>query len=249
MAQRALRPSQSRDEEPRLSDGCRRASASTRKRGCQALAVLMVVVTWFGPAALAGNGPGIGFKIGGQTLDNPMTQEKTTRARYAIEVSSPVFEDVLDLAVSVGGSSLGSYDDEYIEIGDDVFIEEYYSDDLSVIDVRLAARLYPLGDSRPIRPYLGAGVGYFWFLDSWDDEYYVTVEDPGDPGTYITYSEEDEDTDTLADGFFPFVLGGFTIPIGDNFECLFEFQFDIEKEDSGFDLGGPIYLFGARFRF
>ena len=105
---------------------------------------------------------------------------------------------------------------------DGVLLEEYYSDDLSVIDIRLAARLYPLGDSRPIRPYLGAGVGYFWFLDSWEDQYYETFEDPFDPGTFITYASGDKDTETVADGFFPFLLGGVTVPIGSDFEFLFE---------------------------
>jgi hypothetical protein len=28
-----------------------------------------------------------------------------------------------------------------------------------------------------------------------------------------------------------------------------EFQYDIDKKDAGYDLSGPIYLFGARFRF
>ncbi len=214
-------------------------------------AILLVgVVCWNGAAALAGDGPGIGFKIGAQTLEHPVTLEDTTRTRYEIELSSQVFlDDHLDFAVTVGGSSLGSYDDDYVDVVDGTLIEEYYSDDLSLIDVRLAARLYPLGDSRPIRPYLGAGVGYFWFLDSWDDEYYETFEDPLDPGTYITYAGSDDDTEAVAEGFFPFLLGGMTVPIGSDFEFLFEVQFDFEKEDSGFDLGGPIYMAGARFRF
>ena len=73
------------------------------------------------------------------------------------------------------------------------YVANQGTDSLSVIDVRLAARLYPLGDSSPIRPYVGGGLGYYWFLDVWDDEYYDTVEDPLFPGTYITYFSEDDD--------------------------------------------------------
>ena len=35
-----------------------------------------------------------------------------------------------------------------------------------------------------------------------------------------------------------------TIPVGSNLEIMAEFQYDIDKKDSGYDLGGPIYLFG-----
>jgi len=211
---------------------------------------LMLFAGWTATAAWAGDGPGLGFKIGAQTLESPITLEKTTRTRYELELSSQVFlDDHLDFALTVGGSSLGTHDSEYVDIIDDVLIEEFYSDSLSVIDLRLTARLYPFGDSRPIRPYLGAGIGYFWFLDSWEDEYYETIEDPLFPGTFITFADSDRDTETLANGFFPFVLGGVTVPVGSDFELLFEFEYDFEKDDSGFDLGGPIYMVGARFRF
>lgn len=215
-----------------------------------ALVALIAIAGGAGAPAWAGNGPGLGFKIGAQTLESPITLKDTTRTRYELELSSAVLLDGhLDFAFSVGGSSLGSFEDEYVDVIDDVLIEEYYTDDLSLIDVRLAARLYPLGDSKPIRPYLGAGIGYFWFLDSWEDEYYETIEDPLFPGTYITFADGDKDTETLADGFFPFILGGVTVPVGSNFEFLFEFECDFEKKDNGFDLSGPIYMFGARFRF
>lgn len=250
MAQRACYPKQHGNQDDRLTDTLHRPFAIRRHGRHLAMATLLLAACWAATPALAGSGPGIGFKVGAQTIESPITLDKTTRTRYELELSSQLFLDEhLDFALTVGGSSLGSFEDEYVDVIDDVLIEEFYSDDLSLIDLRLAARLYPLGASRPIRPYIGAGVGYFWFLDSWDDEYYETIEDPLFPGSFITFADSDEDTDTLADGFFPFILGGVTVPIGSDFEFLFEFQFDFEKEDSGFDLGGPIYMFGARFRF
>ena len=196
------------------------------------------------------SGPGIGLKVGAQTLEDPFDLDRTTRARYELEISSPRFaDDHFDLAFTVGGSDLGTVSDTYVDVVDDVIIEESYTDHLSVFDIRLAARMCPLGDSSEVRPYLGAGIGYFWFLDYWEDEYSETFEDPLDPGTFYTYTEEYDGTDTLARGLFTFVTAGITVPIGSNGELLFEFQYDFAKKDSGFDLGGPIYMFGARFRF
>jgi hypothetical protein len=196
---------------------------------------------------LAASGPGIGFKVGVQTLEDPIDLDDTTRTRVEVELSSArFFDDHFDLAFTLGGSSLGSFDTYYADEFDGGFIEEYYEDDLSIFDIRLAARFYPLGDASEIRPYVGAGVGYFWFLDQWEREYTEFYEVPGG---YDVYVEEDDDTDTAAEGFFPFLTAGVTIPIGEQFELLLDFQYDFEKTDSGYDFGGPIYMIGGRFRF
>lgn len=214
------------------------------------LAISIVTLLGITTCASAGNGPGLALKMGVQTFESPVTLEDTTRTRYELELSTQLFaDDHLDFALAVGGSSLGEHRFEDAYFDGDVFVEESFTDDLSLIDVRLAARLHPLGQSGPIRPYLGAGLGYFWFLDSWDDHYYETIEDPDFPGTFITFEDHQEDTETLADGFFPFVMAGVNVAVNDNLELLAELQYDIAKKDSGFDFGGPIYMFGARFRF
>jgi len=208
-----------------------------------------VLLIW--AAACAGaSGPGIGIKVGAQTLEDPLDLDKTTRLRLDIEFSSPLLcDEHLDFAFSFGGLSLGSFSDYYVDVVDDVIIEEFYDDKLGLLDIRLAARLYPLGDNSRIRPYVGAGIGYFWFLDRWEYEYAETFEDPFVPGMFYTIVEDHEGTDTAAQGFFPFVTAGVTVPVGSNAELMFEFQYDFDKKDAGFDLGGPIYMFGARFRF
>lgn len=207
----------------------------------------LTVLLMCSSVGLAASGPGIGFKIGVQTLEDPIDLDDTTRTRVEVELSSArFFDDHFDLAFTLGGSSLGSFDTYYADEFDGVFIEEYYEDDLSIFDIRLAARFYPFGDTSEIRPYVGAGVGYFWFLDQWEREYTEFYEVPGG---YDVYIEEDDDTDTAAEGFFPFLTAGVTIPIGEQFELLLDFQYDFEKTDSGFDFGGPIYMIGGRFRF
>lgn len=235
--------------EPGGSPG--RTPCLSRVRFAALLGASAVMLLWITTCASAGNGPGIALKMGVQTIESPVTLEDTTRTRYELELASQLFaNERIDFALSVGGSSLGEHEDAESGFYDDgTFWELYSTDQLSLIDVRLAARLHPLGQEGPLRPYLGAGLGYFWFIDSWEDEYYETIEDPEFPGTFITFSDEEEDTETVADGLFPFVMAGLNIAVNDNAEILLEFQYDIEKEDSGFDFGGPIFMAGARFRF
>ncbi|UCD00088.1 MAG: outer membrane beta-barrel protein [Phycisphaerales bacterium] len=225
--------------------GC---AGPSKRRSVVTCSVVIVLLAAAASQADA-SGPGIGLKVGAQTIDRPFGTGKTTRTRFELELASPRFgDDHFDLVFTVGGSSLGSYSSQYVDFVDGVLFEEYYDDDLSVLDIGLTARLYPLGDSR-LRPYLGAGIGYFWFLDSWEDEYYETIEDPFDPGVFYTYATFDEGTDNLARGFFPFVSAGLAVPASDNLELLFEVQYHLDKEDAGFDFSGPVYMFGCRLRF
>ncbi len=210
----------------------------------------IMLLCWASISFAGSSGPGIGIKVGAQTMDSPTGLDKTTRARYEVEIASPRFgNDYFDMALSFGGSSFGSFDSEYAEFVDDVLVEEFYTDRYTIYDLRLAARLYPFGDSDWLQPYVGAGIGYFWFLDSWEYEYYETYEDPYIPDVFDTYSETGEDTDTLAHGLFPFVTAGLMVPLASNFELQFEFQYHYDKEDSGFDFSGPVYMFGCLFRF
>lgn len=196
------------------------------------------------------SGPGIAVKVGAQTFENPVDLEDTTRARLDLEVSSPLlWDDHVDFAVSFGGSYAGTYRETYTDYVDGMYIDDLYTDRLWLFDIRLAARLYPLGDLSSIRPYLGAGIGYFWFRDNWENEYSDTYADPQSPIYGDTIHSHAEGDATLAKAPFPFVLAGVTSPLGENVEVLFEFQYDIDKKNRGYDLSGPIYSLGARFRF
>ena len=210
----------------------------------------IMLICWATTCIAGGFGPGIGIKVGSQTMDSLSDFDKTKRTRFELELASPRFgNDYFDLALTFGGSSLGSYHDEFVGYDDDVLIEEYYTDRYSLFDLRLAGRLYPLGDNSWLQPFVGAGIGYFWFVDSWEYEYYETYEDPHIQGVFHTYSESVDGRDTIAHGLFPFVTAGLTVPVSSNFELLFEVQYHYDKEDSGFDFGGPAYMFGCFFRF
>ncbi|MEN6575037.1 MAG: hypothetical protein ABFD90_01750 [Phycisphaerales bacterium] len=213
------------------------------------LCLIGIALAW-SACSQAASGPGLAFKVGAQTLEDPIDQDDTTRLRVEVELSTArFFDEHVDLAFAFGGSPLGTHRETYTDYVDDVYMEDTYRDTLSLLDVRFAARLYPLGSASEIRPYLGAGIGYFWLLDAWRDTLSDTIQDPVFPDVYHTYTDEYEGHDTPAEGFFPFIMAGVTFPLGDNGELLLEFQYDIEKEDNDFDLGGPIFMIGGRIRF
>jgi hypothetical protein len=189
----------------------------------------------------------LAVKGGAQRLESPLTFEKTTRARFELEVSTgDVISDYLELALSFGGSSLGSVKDTFTTYGPGYVIDETMEDRIRLYDGRLAARVYPLGgaggrDPFQLIPFVGGGIGYFHMEDSWKDTYVET-------GASYVYIEEDKGRDRLARGFFPFISAGVNLPINSMSEITFEFQYDLNKKDAGWDLGGPIYLLGWRVR-
>ncbi len=226
------------------------ASPPVQRRGVALVTAALLLLLGTTPLCAGASGPGIGIKAGVQVLEDPIDLDKTARARVDLEVSSPLlWDEHVDFAFTVGGSYLGSQSETYTDLVDDTYINDLYTDRLWLFDIRLAARLYPLGDSSHIRPYVGAGVGYFWFRDNWENDYSDSFEDPPGSGSSVTVYDHAEGSATLASGFFPFFLAGLTIPVGENVELMAEIQYDLEKKDEGFDLSGPIYLFGARFRF
>lgn len=235
---------------PNQTHACPSICGTGRRHSLVLKAAAMLLALGWTAVCTAASGPGIGIKVGAQTITDPVDLDKTTRARLELEIASPLlWDEHVDFALGFGGSYLGSHTEEYIDTVDGTYIDDLYTDRLSVFDIRLAARLYPLGDRSRIRPYVGAGVGYFWFHDNWENDYSDTFEDPLFPGEFLTVYDHAEGDTTLAHAPFPFVLAGLTLPVGWNGEILFEFQYDFEKKDQGFDFSGPIYMFGARFRF
>ncbi len=224
--------------------------SSVHNRRIAFVTASLLFVLGMTPLCPGASGPGIGIKAGVQTLEDPLDLDKTTRARVDLEIASPLlWDDHVDFALTFGGSYLGSQSETYTDTVNGTFIDDLYTDRLWLFDIRLAARLYPLGDSSHIRPYVGAGVGYFWFRDNWENDYSDTFEDPPGSGSFTTVTDHAAGTATLASGFFPFLVAGLTIPVGSNVELMAELQYDLDKKDKGFDLSGPIYLLGARLRF
>jgi hypothetical protein len=191
------------------------------------------------------NAPGIALKGGIQRLTSPLTFEKVDRARFELELCTPrLLDGHVDLAASFGFSPLGSLSDSSSDVEDGLLVDRWSHDDLQLFDLRLGARLFPLGHTRSIiAPYVGAGLGYFWFVDQWEDNISAT-----DPETSDSAYDSNRGTETVAQGLFPFVVAGFNVTLAEHAELLFEVQYDVEREDHGYDLSGPSYLIGARLR-
>jgi len=134
------------------------------------LAVWVVTLLMAGASA-AEEGSRFGVKAGVQTLTSPVTGGKTTRTRLELEFSTArLLDGHVDLALALGGSSLGTLRDASMTEEDGLFTDASSIDDLCVLDLRLAAHYYPLGqDDRGLTPYLAAGLGYFLFIDTWQD--------------------------------------------------------------------------------
>ncbi|MBP8302677.1 MAG: hypothetical protein KBE04_00960 [Phycisphaerae bacterium] len=209
------------------------------------LAVWVVTLLMAGASA-AEEGSRFGVKAGVQTLTSPVTGGKTTRTRLELEFSTArLLDGHVDLALALGGSSLGTLRDASMTEEDGLFTDASSIDDLCVLDLRLAAHYYPLGqDDRGLTPYLGAGLGYFLFIDTWQDTVFAWETDPFAIVTYTITGR----TDTVAEGFFTFLMAGLTVSLGEHAELLAEVAYDFSKQDRGHDLGGPIYLIGGRYR-
>ncbi len=228
------------------SDQAGESDAHPRLRVARRCGLWLMALCLLGATSSA-YGWGLAVKGGAQRLESPLTFEKTTRARFEFEISTgDAVSDHLEVALSVGGSALGSVEDTFTTYGPGYVIDETMNDKIRLYDGRLTARLYPLGgaggrDPFQLIPFVGAGFGYFHMEDSWKDSYVET-------GATYVYTEEDKGKDRLARGFFPFVTAGVNLPINSMSELTFEFQFDLNKKDAGWDLGGPIFLLGWRIR-
>ena len=176
---------------------------------------------------------GIGVKYGNYNIDDPDIKRGMGNEDYwAIEGTTESFwNDKVDLNFGIGildGPDSG-------ELPTNLGTMRYYplngKEDLGI----------------PIKPYIGAGIGYFKLIKK--------TRSAGDYigginyGTWgYSYYEIDEKSDTMAEGFNPhFVLGTY-IPIGKSgWAFSVEDRIEIDKEDNGFDFSGNILMFGLHF--
>ncbi len=210
------------------------------------------VYTWVGLLAVCfGATPSlasysIDVKAGLQTLENPLTLDKTSRTRFGVEFGSTVpSNDHLEFTLGFGGASVSTVSDTYTAYDNIGMIQDTLEDNFRTYDLRLGVRLYPISPEErdSIHPYVGGGVGYYWMIDEWKDTHLETVNSP-----YSEFTTEDKGRTTLAKGFFPYVCAGVDIPITDQAALLFEYKHDFMKKKDGADYGGGIITAGLRFR-
>ena len=197
---------------------------------------------------LFGNGcNGVAVKYGNYNISDSYIKEGMDNDNYwAIEGTTESFwNDKADLNFGIGildgpdagelPTNMGTISVESITLGD------FYG----------TMRYYPLGERTdlgfPIKPYIGAGIGYFRLIKKTRSQGdYIGGINYGTWG--YSYYEIDEKSDTMAEGFYPhFVLGTY-IPIGKSgWSFSIEDRIDIGKEDNGFDFSGNILMFGLHF--
>ena len=188
----------------------------------------------------------IDVKAGLQSLENPLTLEKTSRTRIGVEIAGTTpASDNVEICLGFGGASVTSATDvstTYDHLG---MIQDTVKDEFRTYDFRLGVRVYPISPEKSdsIHPYVGGGIGYYWLVDEWTDTHLETTNSP-----YSEFSTEDKGHFSLAKGFFPYLTAGVDIPITDQAALLFEYTHDFMKKKDGADYGGDMFMAGMRFR-
>ena len=96
--------------EPSSSFTCPSIHGHRGKDHCAPRLALLLLVLGGTPLCMANSGPGIGLKVGAQTIQAPVNSGNTSRPRLDLEVSSPLlWDEHVDFAFTFGGSYFGSY--------------------------------------------------------------------------------------------------------------------------------------------
>lgn len=188
----------------------------------------------------------IDVKAGLQSLDNPLTLERTSRTRVGVEFAGTTpASDNVEICLGFGGASVTSATDVYTTYDSVGMIQDTLEDKFRTYDFRLGVRVYPIApdDSDSIHPYIGGGIGYYWLVDDWKDTHLETINSP-----YTEFVTEEKGHFSLAKGFFPYLTAGVDIPITDQAALLFEYKHDFMKKKDGADYGGDMFMAGMRFR-
>lgn len=188
----------------------------------------------------------VDLNIGTQTLDNPLTLERTTRPRYEIAVAGTSPDnDQIEVALAFGGCSVAQAKDVLTTYDSYGMLQDTYIDRYRMYDLRLGLRLYAVSPEEldSIHPYVGAGMGYYWLADDWTYSHLETTDSP-----YSEYQQDKHGHKTISNGLFPFVVAGIDVPFSDQVALLFEYQHDFQKKDNGADYGGNIFTLGLRVK-
>lgn len=203
-----------------------------------------------GLAGAAGALAGCSIKLGAQRFDDPRGDgESRTRFRFEGELASPrVLGGHLEGTAALGIVGLESSDDTLRVREEDGSISELPVSSTSIFDVRLGARLYPFasletdwfGNGVVIEPYLVGGGGYYWAR--------ATQRGAGEELCCGDY-ELVEDSDTVAEGAFPYFGAGVKARFQGEWSAVLEVRQDFERVDAGRDTSGTSVLLGLRWGF
>ncbi|MEM1108682.1 MAG: hypothetical protein AAGH99_08335 [Planctomycetota bacterium] len=191
---------------------------------------------------------GCSIKLGAQQFDDPRGDgESRTRFRIEGEIASPrILAGHLEGTASVGIVSLERSDETLRVLNPDGSIEDLPISSVDVADVRLGARVYPLASldtewfdtGVKIEPYIVGGGGY----------YRARATERGAGAKLCCGGRElVEDSDTVAEGFFPYVGVGVTARFADQWAAFVEARQDFDRVDNGRDTSGTSVMIGLRW--
>ncbi|MEM9419438.1 MAG: hypothetical protein AAGA25_10370 [Planctomycetota bacterium] len=193
---------------------------------------------------------GCSIKLGAQQFDDPRGDgESRTRFRVEGELASPrVLGGHLEGTASAGFVSLESSDEKLRVRNPDGSTENLPISSVSVADVRVGARLYPLASMDTdwfqtgvqIEPYVVGGGGYYW----------ARATERG-AGKELCCGDREliEESETVADGLFPYLGFGVKARFDDQWAAFIEARQDFNRIDAGRDTSGTSVMIGLRWGF
>lgn len=192
---------------------------------------------------------GCALKVGSYRMESPQGEGAETKLRIEGEVASSKFlNNHLDVFGVAGWSQIDSSGELETANQFGVPMGTLSAAELNLIDCGLGVHLYPFNKlcNGSLTPYIGGGAGYFWSR--------TTERGAGKKigqGAGFTLHEIVESGENIADGFFPFILGGLRLGFGQSEEfspfVLIEGRYDFNKEDGDFDYSGSIISAGFGF--
>ena len=200
--------------------------------------------------AIGGTQAGCSFKLGAQQFQDPLGDGRSrTRLRVEGEVASPrIFGGHLEGTAAIGFAGLQSSDETLRVREEDKSISNLPVSSTTVMDVRLGARLYPFASGRTdwfghgvqIEPYLVGGGGYYW----------MTATQRG-AGRKLCCGDYElvEESDTVADGLFPYLGVGIKARFEGEWSAFVEIRQDFDRLDNGRDTSGTSAMIGLRWGF
>ncbi len=198
---------------------------------------------------------GLALNMGAYNMDSPTGNGSKTKFKIEGELSSMRFGKIIkdnsfDIFGTFGTSHLESKGEidtvdatTHLPAGTEAEFE------MDLYEFKIGARFYPYdfvwgeNDNWALVPYLGGGGGYYWSK--------TTERSLGDRvggnGLY-DYYEIDEDHETKANGFFPFITAGVNLQYK-HFYVSTAINYDFNKKEDEYSYTGPSYMgvIGVRF--
>ena len=198
---------------------------------------------------------GFAMNMGVYNMDSPTGQDSKTKFKIEGEISSWRFGKVFsknsfDFFATFGTSHLESKGEiDTVDASTHLPAGTLAEFEMDLYDFKIGARFYPYDfvwgekNNWALVSYFGGGGGYYWSR--------TTERGRGDKvggDLFFNYYEIEEDHETKASGFFPFITAGINLQYK-HFYVGAAINYDFNKEEGDYSYTGPSYMgvIGVRF--